>query len=146
MNAGLAKPSSRKTRKPTPEALAMRRDFNLRPGDTLHTVLRHCAPSGMSRHIAVLRIRADRKAPGGVRIWDLTGRASQVLGLRLNKDRDGLVVGGCGMDMGFEVVYRLGSLLFPNGFKVGPKTAHRNGIADGTTDPDGGYAFAQRWL
>lgn len=40
---------------------------------------------------------------------------SKLLGYRMGK-RDGLIVGGCGMDMGFEVVYNLSAALFGKGY------------------------------
>ena|ERR1035437_1828097 len=51
--------------------------------------------------------------------------------------------GGCGMDMGFHLVYNLGRTLFPEGFKV--EGRGRNGDASGW-DKDGGYALKQRWI
>ena len=55
----------------------------------------------------------------------------------------GLVVGGCGMDMGFHVVYSLGRVLWPKGFKV--NGIGRNGDISGH-DKDGGYRLVHQWL
>lgn len=71
----------------------------IKPGVTLYTVIRKVSASGMSRCIDVYAI-ADNKP-----VY-LSGYASNVLGWKLSKDR-GIVVGGCGMDMGFHLVYSL---------------------------------------
>ena len=61
-------------------------------------------------------------------------------------DKDGsVIVGGCGMDMGFNIVYSLSRRLWPKGFKLPKGKAGRNGDTSGT-DTDGGYALNQRWL
>jgi hypothetical protein len=46
----------------------------------------------------------------------------------------GITVGGGGMDMGFHLVYNLGRVLWPFGFKRAGKRC------------DGGYALRQEWL
>lgn len=110
----------------------------LKPGDTVYTVLRHVSSSGMSRRMDLFVIRKN------VPYW-ISGYVGRVLGLRRHPKHDGLTVSGCGMDMGFHVVYSLSQCLFPKGFKV-PKGGHgRNGDTSGY-DNDGGYALNQRWL
>lgn len=105
----------------------------VKPGDTVHTILRHVSSSGMSRRISV--IANTRQGP-----CDISGHVAELLDMRRN-DRDGaLVVGGCGMDMGFHVVYNLGLSLWPKG------TAEPHGTRNGQPDNDGGYALKQRWL
>jgi len=84
----------------------------LKPGDTVYTVLRSVSRSGMSREIGVLKQRAD----GG--FWYPNYAAATVLGYRLNKHGDGLKVSGCGMDMGFHVVYSLSQALFGDGYAL----------------------------
>ena len=108
----------------------------LKPGDVVHTILRQVSRSGMSRHISV--IRQDKDGP-----HDITYLVGRALNYRQNAKDGGLVVGGCGMDMGFEVVYNLGRALFPKGFKV--EGRGRNGDTSGW-DNDGGYALKHRWL
>ena len=78
--------------------------------------------------------------------------AAAALGCRMGK-RDGLIVGGCGMDMGFEIVYNLGRTLWPDGAPcVGEKCQsndHHNGDWDytaGKLHRDGGYALKHQWL
>ncbi len=117
----------------------------VKPGDKIYTILRQVSRSGMSRHISTLIIGKDGNR-------DITYLVAKVLGERRNQDDGGLVVGGCGMDMGFEVVYRLGYALWPDGFTcIGehcPSSDHVNGDRDYTPHihKSGGYALKQEWL
>lgn len=131
----------------------------LQPGDTVYTVLRHVSRSGMQREISLYVIK------DGEPQW-LDGYASKALGERIGK-REGLVVGGCGMDMGFHLVYNLSRTLFADGHGcVGercPSNDHSNGDRDYTPHElsveemvygrshehwhrDGGYALRHRWI
>lgn len=76
----------------------------LKHGDTVYTVLRHVSTSGMSRRIDLYTVRDNRPQY-------LSGYAATVTGWKLH-DNGGIVVGGCGMDMGFHLVYTLSSILF----------------------------------
>ena len=146
------------------EALGGLREL-LKPGDTIHTILRHVSRSGMYRVIGLVITHA-----GGSRRIDYLAA-----GLLKGYDsrHDGCKAFGCGMDMGFHLVYNLSRQLFPDGFgEVGhteaghvrpdgirPKTRKaaaklqgegvtfrgRNGDPSGW-DNDGGYALDQRWL
>jgi hypothetical protein len=124
---------------------------SLPPGTTLYTILRHVSASGMSRSIDVRVLQPNAADPSKVDV--LCVRVPEV-GASFMKSYDkaqknhgaDYKVGGCGMDMGFALVYELGRLAYPDGFTVTPSTIHRNGTPDGETDPDGGYAFAHRWL
>ena len=109
---------------------------SLKPGDTVYTVLRSVSKSGMSRRIDFYVIKNDKPLY-------LSGLIGIVLGIGRSMDKDGLKVDGCGMDMGFSVVYNLGSVLFPDGFTV--DGIGRNGDTSGHDD-DGGYALNQCWL
>jgi hypothetical protein len=127
------------------EALAYLREI-LKPGDTVSCVLRHVSRSGMSRRIDFY------KSEGGEMLY-LTGRIAHVLDMRVSDaSGGGLVVGGCGMDMGFSVVYNLSSALYPQGFTcIGercPSNDHNNGDRDHTPHhhQSGGYAMRCRWL
>ena len=118
----------------------------LKPGDTVFTILRHVSRSGMTRHIGVVMLRE------GVDLHPNYAIAA-VCDYRLNKNGDGLVVGGCGMDMGFALVYDLSRVLFPDGFDCTgegcPSNDHSNGDRDYSPHRhtgDGGYALKQRWL
>jgi len=77
-------------------------------GSRVYTILRHVSSSGMSRDISL--VVADREG----RISDITYYAADALGSRL-VERNGfraIRVNGCGMDMGFHLVYNLSSVLF----------------------------------
>lgn len=116
----------------------------LKPGDTVHCVLRHVSRSGMSRRIDFYKLEA------GDRVF-LTGSIGHVLDMKHDR-KGGLSVSGCGMDMGFSVVYELGYALFPEGFTcIGngcPSNDHSNG--DRNRKPhkhnSGGYALRHAWL
>jgi hypothetical protein len=84
--------------------------------------------------------------------------ASELLGWRMGK-RDGVIVGGCGMDMGFHLISELSATLFPDGFGCTgdkcPSNDHTNGdreytphIAGATVrwHKSGCYALRHRWL
>ena len=138
----------------------------IKPGDTVYTVLEHVSRSGMQREIRVLLARtAD---DGRIYFIHPNHAIGKALGYRQGK-RDGLIVGGCGKDMGFHIVYSLSRVLFPEGFgiegeypngskgrpkspemaagavKAGAKFHGRNGDTSGW-DNDGGYALHHEWL
>jgi hypothetical protein len=62
------------------------------------------------------------------------------MGDRFDRNREGIVVGGCGMDMGFHLVYNLGATLWPKG------TEKPHGTRNGEPDTSGGYALKSRWI
>jgi hypothetical protein len=103
----------------------------VKPGQTVYTVLRSCSKSGMSRRISLHIV--DKKDQ-----QDITYLASVVMKDRM---KDGaIVIGGCGMDMGFSLVYNLGHYLWPNG------TKKPHGTRNGEADHSGGYALKQSWM
>lgn len=118
----------------------------IKPGDTLYTILRHVARSGMQRTVSVVL--------GGEEPMDISGYAAVVLGMSRDDKTGGVKVGGCGMDAGFHVVHNLSYALFPDSFTcVGehcPANDHSNGDHDYTPHQHSkgaaGYALRQRWL
>ena len=113
------------------DALARLREW-LKPGDTVYTVMRHRSESGMMRAISALGIE-------GSKIADYTGNVAHALDWRYHRDHGGVVVNGCGMDMGFHLVYALSATMFPEGFGcIGdgaprcPGNDHSNGDRDYT--------------
>lgn len=75
---------------------------------TVYTVLRHVSSSGMSRDISLKMVAKN----GALR--DITYLACIAMGEK-PKDKNGnrvVRVGGCGMDMGFHVVYNLSYSLY----------------------------------
>lgn len=126
----------------------------IKPGDTISTILRHVSRSGMSRSISVMIPSADH--PG--EIQNLSFRAAAAIAATMDRDRDAVKVSGCGMDMGFHVVYALSSALYPDGFGcIGtgcPSNDHSNGDRERAKHNkarphwhrDGGYALRHRWI
>src|SRR3990167_9299796 len=88
------------------EAIARLRAM-LKPGSTVYTILRHVSRSGMSRTIGAQVIKDGE--PVDIAAW-----AAKAIGQPLDRDRRGVKMGGCGMDMGFELVYNLSYWLFKN--------------------------------
>lgn len=107
--------------------------YQIEPGQTIYTILRHVSRSGMQREISVVVPDHD----GGIGTADF--HVARAIGARVGK-HSGVVMGGCGMDMGFQLVYLLGSRLWPDGTSV----AH--GKRNGVLDHSGGYALKHRWL
>ncbi len=91
---------SKPTKDEIKEATARLKEW-LKPGDTVNCILRSVSRSGMSRVISFYK--------GDSRMLDYSIHA--ILGYSMAK-RDGLSVGGCGMDMGFSVVYNLSATLY----------------------------------
>jgi hypothetical protein len=109
----------------------------LKPGTVIYTRLHHVSKSGMQRRISLYTVRDDD-------IWDITYHTAVLLGDRISKD-GGIVTGGCGMDVGFQLVYNLGCAVFPGGFRLAKNQLGRNGNTS-CKDSNGGYAFTHRWL
>ena len=113
----------------------------IKPGETVYTCLRRVSGSGMSRqisvHIPLIELQSVAPKDGEKRknkkvavIRDISNYVATVIDYRQNDRSGALVVGGCGMDMGFHVVYSLGRSLYP--------------AKDGQRD--GGYSFKHEWL
>ena len=84
----------------------------LKPGDTIHTVLREVSASGMSRKIDVYRFTCvDGKIE---KIW-LTPRVAAICGFTFDEKSECLRVSGCGLDIGVYVVDSFARHIFPNG-------------------------------
>jgi hypothetical protein len=151
----------RQSQKEREESINQLRQW-LKPGDTVNCILRHVSRSGMQREICPMFFNGnnDPRYPAY--------HVARALGWRYGK-RDGVIVDGCGMDMGFHLVYSIGRILFPEGFGIEGKGPHghtvrpktpekateavakgyqfcgRNGDTSGW-DNDGGYALRHRWL
>ena len=94
--------------------------FNGAERATVYTILRRVSASGMTRHISL-------KIAQGGEIYDITYNTALALGDKLHSV-DGfntLKVNGCGMDMGFHLVYSLSSVLFHGQDRAGSKIAQR---------------------
>jgi ABC-type thiamine transport system ATPase subunit len=96
---------------------------NLIAGDekpVIYTILRHVSSSGMSRDISLIYIKNNS-------IYHLNYSAAMALGDRLvsRNSFDAIRVNGCGMDMGFHLVYSLSSVLFAGQKRAGYVLSHR---------------------
>jgi hypothetical protein len=112
------------------EAIARLKTW-LKPGDTIFTCIRSVSRSGMYRTMAVYHFAttmqdvcwgssSDRKhkCRREVQVECLTYNVALACGYRFDRQREALGVGGCGMDMGFAVVYDLSMKLFGNGYDL----------------------------
>ena len=132
------------------EALARLREA-FPPGSTVYTVLRHRAPSGMSRAIALYAIQPDPEARGGVSVRWMTWSAAVALRETWSERHEAITVRGAGMDMGFHLAYNLSHALYGSGYTCTgadcPSNAHSNGQPrDGSTEHRDGYALRHEWL
>lgn len=106
----------------------------LKAGQTIYTVCNHVSSSGMSRSISLMIGNKDGS------ITKLDYWYVQADGSIIDQKHGGIKVSGCGMDMGFHLVYNLGRMLWPNG------TKKPHGTRNGQPDTDGGYALKHQWL
>jgi hypothetical protein len=118
--------------------------LKIKPGDTVYTIVRHVSRSGMSRNIEAYVMRDNEPV-------NISTSAATLLESPIAKD-GGVKMGGCGMDMGFALVYGLSYTLFPGGFTCTgegcPSNDHSNGDKDRSPHhhDEGGYALKQRWM
>lgn len=114
------------------------------PGTTIYTILKHVSRSGMQREISCYVMEEGEPR------W-ISWYVARVLGEPMGQ-RDGVKVNGCGMDMGFHIVYSLAYALHREGFDcIGegcPSNDHSNG--DRNREPhrhsDPGYSLKHSWL
>ena len=104
----------------------------LAPGAKVYCILRSVSSSGMSRAISLYV-----KSEGDMR--NIDSLSADALGYKLAKQA-GVLVSGCGVDLGFHLVYSLGGALWP----AGTGTPHSSRA--GKPDTDGGYALKHVWL
>lgn len=87
----------------------------IKKGDTLWTQLNHVSQSGMTRHISVRQIKNNYPL-------DWSRLVSIALDWKEAKNRfggyNGIKVGGCGMDMGFHLIYTLSKILYNDGYAI----------------------------
>jgi hypothetical protein len=102
----------------------------LKPGDRVYTVLRHTSKSGMQRQISLFYTKYDE-------IRNIDWYVATLLDL---PRKSGVVINGCGTDMGLEMVHVLGHALWPDG------TPEPHGMRNGEPDSSGGYALKQSWI
>jgi hypothetical protein len=102
-----------KTAQATAERMEMieRLRAEIPAGSTVYTVLRHVSSTGMNRVIGVV-VLTDNEP----RFYSY--HAAKALGWTLDSRREGVKVGGCGMDMGFHLVYSLSRVLHGDGYAL----------------------------
>lgn len=109
----------------TPEQLELVKSAGIKPGMTIYTKLNHVSKSGMTRSISLHYVSNDKS------ICQLNYLAKQLGIGNFDNKHGGIRTTGCGMDMGFDMVYRLGWKVF------------------GRENPavkDPGYSLKQEWL
>lgn len=99
----------------------------LKPGQTVYTNVNTVSRSGMSRNISAYIVHEGKVLDISWIINRLNGKAIP--------EQGGVKMGGCGMDMGFALVYGLSRTLWHEGYRC-----------NGEHHRDGGYALNQEWL
>lgn len=99
------------------EAIERLREW-IKPGDTVYTILDHVSSSGMSRAIrVVLPTIHGSNGSTSVDFVHPNWAVGKALGLRHwkrnGREQDALTIGGCGMDMGYHLVYSLSHTIYP---------------------------------
>jgi len=126
------------------ESLEILRQY-VKAGDTVFTTLYHVSKSGMFRAIGLHVIKNNEPV-------NLSYHAAKATGYTISNKHGGVAMSGCGMDMGFGLVYNLSRALYPDGFEcIGEKCRsndHSNGDRDRTPHhhKDGGYALRHSWF
>lgn len=81
-------------------------------GTQVFCILRHVSASGMRRVIDICTFDKDGSP------LHLGYNAALALDRRYDRKREGVVMDGCGMDMGFALVYDLAHVLFGDGYRL----------------------------
>ncbi len=86
----------------------------LKEGDKVYTILRNVSSSGMTRNISLVVAKEGE-------IIDVTYYVAHALGEKVSESKGHrtIKVSGCGMDMGFYLVYNLSSVLFAGQERAG---------------------------
>lgn len=97
-------------------------------GKTIHTIVRHVSASGMQRRISCF-VPVKNKRLGVIvhEIQCIDWYIEKLGSYKRHATKEGLIVNGCGMDMGFAVVYDVSSTLYKGKDRAG-------------------YELKQRWL
>lgn len=97
---------------------------------TVYTVLRHVSASGMQREISVvipIAVISQEKEKDArtvnaaiTQFVHPSYTVAALLGRRYSEKHghNAVVCQGCGMDMGFDLVYNLSSVLYGDGYKI----------------------------
>lgn len=109
----------------------------LKPGDEIYLINRHTSSSGMMRIIDPIVFRKSN-------VYYIRFDVAVLLGETLDRQREGIKITGAGMDMGWDLVHRLGYALYPDGFKL-RKGMYEFGVKPGQK-VSGHKAFNAHWL
>ena len=80
-------------------------------GSTVYLVIRQVSRSGMYRHISVHGIKDNK-------VSYYSYHVAKVLKWAYKDKTNAVGVGGCGMDMGFHMIYTLASVLYGDGYAL----------------------------
>ena len=84
---------------------------NFPKGSTVYLVIRQVSRSGMYRHISVHGIKDNK-------VSYYSYHVAKVLKWAYKDKNNAVGVRGCGMDMGFHMVYTLASVLYGDGYAL----------------------------
>ena len=114
----------------------------IKPGSTVYTMVTHVARSGMMRHVRVLVAHEGA-------IVDVTSTVGLATGIPVcvRHYRAALKRSGCGMDLAWDTVHRLGRSLFPEGgpLEFSPREAQERRAGE-KIERDGGYLLRHSHL
>ena len=117
----------------------------LKPGDTVYCQLKHVSRSGMYRVINLFAIKDNQP----VRLSRYAADLLEGYDYR----HEGCKASGCGMDMGFHLVYNLGCILWADGWECAGKKCPSNDHVNDWKSPRGegvihkhGYALRCQWM
>ena len=82
----------------------LKKEF-LKPDDVVYTVLRHVDDDGMIRHLSAFVIKNNEPL-------NITWKVAKAIKASYDQKHQSLIAEGCGLDVGFDVVYNLGLALF----------------------------------
>ncbi len=127
----------------------------IKPGDTVYTSVSHVSRSGMMRVIDAFTMQNNEPR-------NISGLVALATTYTYNEKHQGVRVDGCGMDMGFALVYSLSHALYPSYKCVGqgklgvrrslcPSNEHVNPGPDRDNfnrnrKHSDGYAINQSWM
>ncbi len=150
MSATIQKISPQKVKKQAEQEQAKEslRQLLAKANYTVYTDVKHVSRSGMSRIIESYITIDNQIETLPPYLLDNAG-----FYVKRAKNGEGWNMGGCGMDMGFALVYDISQFLYPQGFDcLGeypqcPGTDHVNHVVPMPKHHDsGGYRLRQKWL
>lgn len=84
---------------------------HIKNGDTVFTKLEKVSSNGMYRNIKVITIKDNSPS-----YWSYY--VAKAVDLTYKEKTNAVGIGGCGMDMGFQIVYCLSRTLFNDGYAL----------------------------